>query len=385
MTWRLYGTPGSLYTAKARSYLIKQGIEFENRAAGEERFRAEIAPTVGRWIIPVLEHPSGTLIQDGSEIIAHFEDDGGARESAYPPTPLHRLIGQIFELFGGEGLLRPAMHFRWNFDAINGPFLAQDFPAALAPPGAPATAKAQVFAMSSARMRKAMAGFGVSSETIPAIEASYADFLRLFDEHLETSPYLLGGRPTIGDYGLIGPLYAHLARDPYPSQLMKQRAFRVWRWVERMNAKDQDAGEYGAPPAQLFPNDSVPESLKQLLRFVAEDYLPEIQAFVEFTNAWLAERPDIEAGSNGMPRPQDRVIGQTTFTWRGLALRVNVLPYRIYLLQKVQAVIDGADPTERRAIDAFLEETGLSALSNLRTTRRVERQGYLEVWGASAP
>jgi len=39
MTYRLYGTPGSLYTAKARSWLIKNGVPFENRAAGEPRFR----------------------------------------------------------------------------------------------------------------------------------------------------------------------------------------------------------------------------------------------------------------------------------------------------------------------------------------------------------
>jgi hypothetical protein len=39
----------------------------------------------------------------------------------------------------------------------------------------------------------------------------------------------------------MGPLYAHLARDPYPSVLMKQQAQRVWRWVERMNAPVLDA------------------------------------------------------------------------------------------------------------------------------------------------
>ena len=44
MTFKLYGTPGSLYTAKARSWLIKNGVPFENRAAGEPRFREEIVP-----------------------------------------------------------------------------------------------------------------------------------------------------------------------------------------------------------------------------------------------------------------------------------------------------------------------------------------------------
>lgn len=380
MTYRLYGTPGSLYTGKARAYLIKQQIPFENRAAGEARFREAIVPRIGRWIIPVLEAPDGALIQDGSNIIDHFEAQGATRLPAFPTTPLHRLVGQIFELFGGEGLLRPAMHYRWNFDDTNRAFLARDFPAALAPTGAPPEVQAQTFEMASGRMRKAMAGFGVSPDSIPAVEAAYAQFLDLFDRHLAASPYLLGGRPTIGDYGLVAPLYAHLARDPYPAQLMKQTAFRVWRWTERMNAVDQDAGEYGAPPAELFPGDAVPDSLKALLRFIAEDYLPEVEAFVGFTNGWLEARPDIAPGTNGLPRPQDRVIGQAAFTWRGVPVTVNVMPYRLYLLQKVQDVADAAEPAARRAMDALLDETGLAPLLALRASRRVERRDHLEVW-----
>lgn len=381
MTYKLYGTPGSLHTGKARAYLIKQQIPFENRAAGEARFREEIVPQVQRWIIPVLETPDGQLIQDGSDIIAHFEAKGAARHPAYPSTPRHRLIAQIFELFGGEGLLRPAMHYRWNFDETNHAFLSRDFPAALAPTGADEATQAGVFAMASARMRKAMASFGVSAESIPAVEASYAEFLSLFEAHLAASPYLLGGAPTLGDYGLIAPLFAHLARDPYPAQLMKRTAFRVWRWVERMNAPDQDAGEYGAPRESLFADDAVPETLKALLRFVAEDYLPEVEAYAAFADAWLAERPDMAPGSNGLPRPQDRAIGQVSFDWRGVRITAAVMPYRLYLLQKVQDVVDAVEGADREAMQALLDETGLSPLLTLRPRRRVERQGHLEVWG----
>ena len=383
MTYRLYGTPGSLYTGKARSYLIKQGIAFENRAAGEARFRDEIVPKIGRWIIPVLETPDGALVQDGSEIIAHFEAKGGTRFPAFPETPRHRLIGQIFELFGGEGLLRPAMHYRWNFDSTNAAFLARDFPAALAPTGAPEDAQASVFSMASTRMRKAMASFGVSPESSPAVEASYAEFLALFDAHLADSPYLLGGRPTIGDWGLIAPLYAHLARDPFPAQMMKQTAYRVWRWVERMNAADQDAGEYGAPPPELFPDDAVPATLKQLLRFVADDYLPEVRAYVGFANQWLAERPDLKPGTSGLPRSHDRTIGQVAFDWRGVPIQVAVMPYRLFLLQKVQDVAEAATADGRKAIDQVLSATNLAELLTLRTTRRVERRDQLEVWDAA--
>lgn len=380
MTYRLYGTPGSLYTGKARSYLTKQNIPFDNRAAGEAVFREKIVPKVGRWIIPVLEGDDGLLVQDGSDIIAHFEEKGGVKYPAYPATPLHSLIAQIFELFGGEGLLRPAMHYRWNFDDTNKSFLAKDFPAALAPTGATEEMQAGIFEMASGRMRKAMASLGVAPETIPAIEESYAEFLELFDAHLAASPYLLGGRPSLGDWGLIAPLYAHLARDPYPAQLMKDKAFRVWRWVERMNAPDQDAGEYGEVPENLFEADAVPETLKALLRFIATDYVPEVEAYVAYANKWLSENPDIQAGTNGLERPQDRALGATEFSWRGCRVKVMVMPYRLYLLQKIQDVADKATPDARAAMEQLLSETNLSALLECRVTRRVARKNHLEVW-----
>jgi glutathione S-transferase len=381
MPYNLYGTPGSLYTGKARSYLIKQGIPFENRAAGEARFREEILPAVGRWIIPVLETLDGEFVQDGSEIIAWFEAQGGMLRPAYPETPRHRVIAQIFELFGGEGLLRPAMHYRWNFDEVNQPFLARDFSASLAPGAVPDEAET-VFKFAASRMRKAMAGFGVSPDSIPLVEASYERFLDLFEAHLTHSPYLLGGAPTLGDYGLIAPLYAHLGRDPYPARLMQARAFRVWRWTERMNATDQDAGDYGSPPETLFEADTVPDTLKALLAFVAEDYLPEVRAYVAYANQWLAERPDLEPGTTGLARPTERSIGKVAFNWRGVEVEVAVMPYRLWLLQKVQDAVEGLDPAGRLAVEALLAETGLSELLTLRTTRRVERRGQMEVWGA---
>ncbi len=381
MSFWLYGAPGSLYTAKARAYLIKQGIAFANRAAGEAAFRESIAPAIGRWIIPVLQTPDGALVQDTSDIIEYFERAGPTRYPALPATPLHRLISHIFELFGGEGLLRPAMHYRWNFDAENFYFLRRDFALSLAPTGADEATQQMVFEMAATRMRRAMSGFGVSAATIPTIEASYATFLNLFEAHLTKTPFLLGGRPTLGDYALNAPLYAHLGRDPRPARLMQETAYRVWRWVERMRAPDQDAGEYGSPPEALFADDGVPDTLRALLRFVAEDYLPEIAAHLTFTNDWLARHPAIAAGTLGTPRPGDRLIGQAEFEWRGHLISTAVLPYRFYLLQKIQACADQAGQADRAAMDALLADTGLSALLTLRTTRQLLRAQNLEFWG----
>lgn len=376
---RLYGMPASLYTAKPRAYLRKQGIAFDERPVGDPEFE-RIRREVGRWIIPVAEFPDGTLIQDGAVIIDHFAATHRARVPAFPATPVHRVVSHIFELFGGEGLLRPAMHYRWNFDAENLAFLRQDFVAALAPYANDAEADA-FFADSSTRMRAATAVFGVRPDTFAAVEASYREFLARFDAHLATAPYLLGGHPTIGDYGLTGALYGHLARDPAPTRLMKTVARRVWRWTERMNAPEPSLDGFHPAGEALFASDAVPPTLGALLAFVAEDYLPELAAHVAFANAWLDARPDLVAGTNGLDRPGTRGIGMAEFDWRGHRITTAVMPYRFWLLQRIQDAADGADPEGRARIAAVLASAGLSDLLTLRTRRRVERAGHLEVWG----
>ena len=92
---------------------------------------------------------------------------------------------------------------------------------------------------------------------------------------------------------------------------------------------------------------------------------------------WLAERPDLEPGTNGLARTSERVIGRVAFDWRGETIEVGVMPYRLWLLQKVQDVAIG-EPE----LDALLSETGLSDLATLKTIRRVERINQLEVWTA---
>ena len=373
--WILYGMPGSLYTAKARSYLRKQGLPVEERAPGDRRFTTEIIPVTGRWIVPVMQTPAGEIVQDGTDIIDYVEQAGLATRSAYPADPVARVIALIFELFGGEGLLRPAMHYRWNFDADNLPFLERDFVNTLFP-GADAETRAGVFARSSGLMRKAAAGFGVTPDSFAAVEASYLDFLARLDAHLAVHPYLLGNDPSLGDYGLIAPLHAHLSRDPHPSLLMKRHALHVWRWVERMTTRDDDAAEFLAQPAPAVPAMASP-TLAALLAFIAEDYLPEVEAMTAWLNAWLAEQP-----ADRLAGPMDRTVGRMTFPWRGLELTVMVMPYRIWLLQRVQDAADALSPADRQALDALLAPAGLAPLLIARVTRRVERRDQREWWAA---
>jgi len=124
----------------------------------------------------------------------------------------------------------------------------------------------------------------------------------------------------------MGPLYAHLARDPYPSVLMKQRAQRVWRWVERMNSPALDASEYGDVSEALFEDDGVPDTLRALLAYIGEEYLEEAVDQVAAVDRWLAEHPDAAEGEVVLGKPNRRFSGTTTFDWRGHPMTVAVVP-----------------------------------------------------------
>ena len=123
----LFGAPVGLYTGKIRSYLRKQGIPYVERLPTDPVFQSEVMPAVRRFINPVIRMHDGTLVQDTADIIDYLERNGHAAFSVYPALPLQRLVALTLDLFGGEGLVRAAMHYRWSYREYNEPFLRHEF------------------------------------------------------------------------------------------------------------------------------------------------------------------------------------------------------------------------------------------------------------------
>ena len=73
----LYAMTHSLYSGRARSYLIKNGISFEESSTGHESFKVEVLPKSKLPTIPTLVTPKGEVIRDGAAIIEHFEAASG--------------------------------------------------------------------------------------------------------------------------------------------------------------------------------------------------------------------------------------------------------------------------------------------------------------------
>ncbi|RZO03002.1 MAG: glutathione S-transferase family protein, partial [SAR92 clade bacterium] len=327
-TYILYSAPHSLYAGRARAYLIKRCIPFEERSVGHSSF-TEIKPIGKLPTIPTLVTPNGEVIRDGAAIIDHFESTFG--RLFRPISPLQDMVSSLFDVIGSEGLRRPAMHYRWNFPEDNDEFLHYHF-FSLFRPDTPDREQKTISVMEMLRTTTKMRG--VTGDTKDLVEALYIELLDALNSHFQHTPYLLGGSPCIGDFGMLAPLYGHLARDPKPATLMKKRAPRVYRWVERMNRASQDAPEYFDCGTDFFQNDGIPETLMAVLRVVSQDFVPETIASAKFLNLWLSEQ-NPETGTPAIFQLGTSPLGSVEFQVRDHTINAAIVPYRHFQLQRI--------------------------------------------------
>ena len=369
---RLYAMTHSLYSGRARSYLIKNGIPFEELSTGHESFKAEVLPKGKLPTIPTLVTPEGEVIRDGAAIIEHFE--AANDHPGQPVGATQQIISALFDVIGTDGLLRPAMHYRWNFPEDNLAFVRYHF--LHSQRDTPAREEKTEAMMD--RMRHAAMVFGVTDESKLVVEALYLELLDALNAHFEIHPYLLGAKPCIGDFGLIAPLYAHLGRDPHPARLMQQRATSVFRWVERMNRKDDDYPEWFNPASGWVEDDQIPDTLIGVLRVIAEDFVPETVAAAKAINKWL-EQNQPEAGTPAIGRLA-AAPGMAQFQVRGQSISAIAQPHRFYLLQRVQDIYGSLSGEDRSSVDSLLADCGMTSVINSALSRRIVRSNNLEVW-----
>jgi glutathione S-transferase len=364
----LYASPVSLYSGKARSYLIKAGIPYSEISPGNAHYREQVLPKAGGATMPTIELADGTVVRDGTRIFDHFE----AGESQFAPqSPCQSVVSLLFDVIGSEGLLRPAMHYRWNFPDSNDAFLKRHFEM-LAPEGIDASQMAEAGMQ---RMRMAGVAFGTSPENLAGIESFYESLLERLDAHFATSGYLLGGKPSIGDFGLIAPLYAHLGRDPYSLALMQRKAIHVFRWVERMKRPELDIGELKNAIADYRADDEIPETLVSVLQHMATDFVPETGAAAEAINRWLGAN----SPTAGTPIPR-AVSEMAEFEAAGLKLKALAQPYRFFLLKRVQEAVTALDDQAKERVDDLLARCQMADVLTARLDREMGWADNREVW-----
>jgi glutathione S-transferase len=307
----------------------------------------EIVARTGLAFIPMLVTPDGEAWQDTSEILDRLEL-AHPEPPLYPTTPVQRVVAYLVELYADEIGLLYAMHYRWSF--------------------AESEAKARVdFAMGSGnraasnafadRMKAAKGMLGVNDATAPAIEAHLRALLDALCAHFEAHRFLLGDAMSLADCALMGPFYGHLFRDAVPQRLLRETAFAVCCWIERMSR----------PPLEQkgwLPNDALPETLLPVLRVMSEG-VPQLLAAVRAIDAW--------ADTNPTTAPP-RAIGTVDSTFRDAKLSAMCRPYTLWMVQRpldAYAALSGAD---RARVDAALAGTGWETLLARKPVHRMGKR-----------
>lgn len=356
----LYGSELSLYSGKARSYLRKQGIKFQQVKSTIGVYKKIIIPNTGVRFIPVVKTEDGEYLQDTTVIIDQLEETTDA-PSVYPETPAQKLAALMLEVYGDEWLLIPAMHYRWNFPEQNSQFIYAEFGSVIAPKG-PKFLQRFFGKKLSAKFRGFVPGLGISDASIPAIEKSYEALLADLNTHFSHHSFLFGERPCIADFGFIGPLYAHLYRDPAPGELMRRIAPQVAKWVERMISDERFSGE-------LVANDEIPETLLPVLRRMAIEQLPVLSETQTLLDDWHAENP------NEVQVP--RFIGEHEVTIGAAKVPRKVLPHSLWMWQR--AVDFYQSIVETTEMGTWLNQSGFSQPLKNASTRLTRINNVMSV------
>ena len=355
----LIGSEVSLYTGKVRAYLRYKRIPFRETLATTEVYRQVILPRTGVRFIPILITDDDVAIQDSTEIIDALEQRH-PEPAVYPTTPAQRLVALLLEVYGDEWLVVPAMHYRWSYPE-NRRFAVQEF-GRTASPQSSVPEQVALGEKLSGPFAGALPFLGITDETAPAIEQSYLAFLADFDRHLAQHDFLLGSRPSIGDFGLVGPLYAHLYRDPYSGDLMREHAPRVHSWVTRMIEPAPDAGRF-------VEDDVVPDTLLPILVRMFREQVPVILDTMRQLEAWIEAHPD-----ERIPRS----IGEAPFQVEGTPGRCSASPYRQWMWQRALDHYQRLSERERSALSSWLDvlpgaRAALDAPAKVRVERRAHR------------
>jgi glutathione S-transferase len=227
--YRIFGAEMSPYSVKVRSYFRYKAIPHQWILRNADS-QAEYQKHAKMPIIPLVVTPDGIGIQDSTPIIDRLEKLYPA-PSIDPEDPITRFVSALIEEFGDEWGNKWMFHYRWARDVDQ--ISSAGRIARMRGPNASEQEHTAFAGQVRARMVDRVWFVGSNAVTAPQIERGFLDMLGLLNTHLATRPYLFGGRPALGDFGLWGQIY-EMWTDPTAGALIGGSAPHVLDWVHRM-------------------------------------------------------------------------------------------------------------------------------------------------------
>jgi glutathione S-transferase len=398
--YRLFSWEHSYFSGKVRAYLRYKdrlgglGPGYEDILATQEIIQRVLIPATDTNVVPQLQAPDGTWIEDSSEIIDWCE-----RKHPSPPVvppadtaPRQRLLCYLIELLADEWMVVYAFWERWFYslegaDPDQERYNAQQWGVIFNPTGSGEERRALARLIFDQGMSikdpanaergpySGLVELGLTERTVHAWEESNTRLLEALEAHFDRHDFVLGGLPSLADFGLMGPLYAHLYRDAVPGFVMRSRFPLVAEWVERtngtnaLNARSYDQKLYDVGPegelipkpatsdgGAWLPDDEIPATLLPLLEVFFEEMWPVLDSSMHTLRRYLAsgqhEPGALLPGKTFMATPGFEALqrgdGPLTLEFEigGVRERRMVLPYQIWMLQRLADALRECVATE---------------------------------------
>lgn len=354
--YTLYGWHLSYFTGKALCYLRYKQASHTLKAVNLFTLTRTIKKKTGAAVMPVLKTSAGEWIQDTTEIIDYIESVH-PNNPVMPATPVQQFASLLLEAWGDEWWVPIAMHTRWNYPENYALFEREAGKALL--PWAPGFLQKKI-ALRPAKMLVGMLPHvGIVPDQYATMNVWTALMLDALDKHFEEYPFLLGARPSLGDFGLVGTMYGHLGRDPWPKRELIEPRTNLNEWLERMKNP--------APFAKhkLMPNDEIPGTLNPVFESVFQEFVPMVAKIGELATA--------HAQQHGLNTRLPRRIGEVTTTMAGQPFKRGALPYMIWMMQRALDHFDAMPQGDQQAVRVWLASHNAEHILNMNLPR-VERR-----------
>lgn len=283
---RLVGLGASPYTRKLRAALRFRRLPFRFVVAGSKEAAAlpdRPLPLVPYLVVPDENGKLSRALSDTTPILSELD-------TLYPDRPLRpqdpvlRFLDLLIEDYGDEWLSKCMFHYRWS-TSLDTERASAYLPYARLTqmPRRQAEEAAQVFAE---RQISRIGVVGSNDTTAPVIEASWRRFLKIFEKHIQTSPYFLGSRPGAGDFACYGQMTMLVITDQTPAEIAFKESPRAYAWTE----KCEDLSGLDVAESDWVDSDALPETLTALFSEIGRVHVPFL----------IANAAAIEQGSSSV-------------------------------------------------------------------------------------
>ncbi|MES2149449.1 MAG: glutathione S-transferase family protein [Pseudomonadota bacterium] len=335
----LYGWHLSYFTGKVLCYLRYKKVPFEFRQVDMYTLLRRIKRETGAAAMPAVLTPERQWIGDSSVIIDALEQRFPGH-SVVPETPVQRFASYLMEAWGDEWWVPIAMHTRWTYPE-NYPLFEREAGAALLP-HMPAFAQRIAAARVARTLRGMLHKVGVRPAQFKAIDAWTVQMLDHLERHFTQQPYLFGARPSMGDFGLVGTMYGHLGRDPWPARELIAPRPNLRAWILRMANPP--------PPGALLAGDAIAPTLEPVFRAIFAEFLPLLEGINAQVKAAL---PALKPG-----HALRRALGDVSLTLAGGEYRRAALPYSLWMAQRTLDVFHALAPPGQAQVRAWAAPLG---------------------------